>query len=232
MRVVDSRRWRHGRPEAGEPACRRGNRRRAASVRTHSLRHCRACHSACRFHRAHHGREHGRRGRGRAAGFAQGRRRSFTWPRSFPAMRSAISTGMGPEHPRYLELHRSAAHPARRIRRRLCAPASLHLVHRGVRPALSRCHRRRFPVRAPNLLRGAEGDHRTAHRRLQPQGLHGRLFDPAADDLRAAGQAEPCGVIVFLRHHPRAAERGGGNPAGARHGASLACLARVPPRVS
>ena len=53
--------------------------------------------------------------------------------------------------------------------------------------------------------------------------LLGRLFEarvlrwdwpPAADDLRSAGRAEQGGFGVLLGHHPRAALRQGGDPAG------------------
>ena len=57
------------------------------------------------------------------------------------------------------------------------------------------------------------------------QRLLRRHRHPPADDLRAAGQAQPRRVRVLLRHHPRAARRPGSGAAGAGDGAPLVRLA-------
>ncbi len=112
-------------------------------------------------------------------------------------------------------------------RRRLQAAGGVHLVHRGVRRAVPGHDRRRVLQHAADHLRHAEGDRRTAARRLHPQGLPGRHRHPPADHLRAAGRAEQGGVRLLLQHHPRAAGRQGSDPAGVRGRSPLARLAAL-----
>ena len=88
----------------------------------------------------------------------------------------------------------------------LRAARRLHLVDRGVRRAVPGCHTRRIPSDAADLLRHAEADGRGAAGRLFQARLLRRHRHPAADHLRAAGQAEQGGLGLLLRHHPRAAE--------------------------
>ena len=118
-----------------------------------------------------------------------------------------------PRLPRQFRRHAGAVRrdPARR------PPAArrLHLVDRGVRRAVPRRHLRRFPADAAHLLRHAEADRRADPRRLYAARLLRRRRHPAADHLRAAGQAQQGGVELLFRHHPRAAGRPGGDPAGA-----------------
>jgi nucleoside-diphosphate-sugar epimerase len=58
---------------------------------------------------------------------------------------------------------------------------------------------------AADFLRHAEGDRRVPDRRLHAQGIHRRALASPADHRRAPGQAQPRGVVVRKRHHPRAA---------------------------
>ena len=81
---------------------------------------------------------------------------------------------------------------------------------------------RRVPPHAADLLRHAEGDRRAAARRLYAPRLPRRRRHPAADHLRAAGQAQQGGVRLLLVDHPRAARRPGGGAAGRRQRAALA----------
>ena len=60
-----------------------------------------------------------------------------------------------------------------------------------------------------------------------PARLPRRRRHPAADDLRAARQAQQGRLRVLLQHHPRAAGRRGRRPAGARRRAALARLAAL-----
>ena len=82
---------------------------------------------------------------------------------------------------------------------------------RGVRPG--RCgadaarRRRRHAAGAADLVRRAEADLRAPGRRLHAQGFHRRPRRAADDRHRASGPAERRGVVVLLRHHPRAAGR-------------------------
>ena len=73
----------------------------------------------------------------------------------------------------------------------------LHLVDRRVRRAVPRCDLRRFPADAADLLRHAEAGRRADPRRLYAARLLRRRRHPAADHLRAAGQAEQGGVGFF-----------------------------------
>ncbi len=57
------------------------------------------------------------------------------------------------------------------------------------------------------------------------RGISRRRRGAAADDLRAAGLAEPGRVGLLLEHHPRAAERRGCRAAGTRGGAPLVRVA-------
>ena len=61
------------------------------------------------------------------------------------------------------------------------------------------------PAGAADLLRHAEAGLRAPGRRLHAQGLHRRPRRAADDGHRAAGPAERRGLVVLLRHHPRAA---------------------------
>ena len=108
-------------------------------------------------------------------------------------------------------------------RRWLQAQSRFHLIDRGVRRAVSGSDRRRFPSHAAHLLWHPEGDVRTAARRLHAARHSGRRRHQAAVDRGAAGQAEQGGVRFLLRHHPRAARWPGGDPAGRRQRAALAC---------
>ena len=110
---------------------------------------------------------------------------------------SSISPPSSPARPRPTSTRATAStstargclfEAIRADRRRLQAAGRLHLVHRGVRRAVPRSDRRRVLHHAADLLRHAEGDRRTAARRLFPQGLLRRGRHPPADDLRAPGQ--------------------------------------------
>ena len=57
------------------------------------------------------------------------------------------------------------------------------------------------------------------------RGLLRRHWPAPADHLRSPRRAQQGRFRVFLRHHPRAARRQGGDPAGRRRCPSLACLA-------
>ena len=109
--------------------------------------------------------------------------------------------------------------------RRLPAARGLQLVDRRLRAAVARGHRRRPLRHARDELRHAEGDDRAAAVRPCSSRLRRWHRHPPADDLRAAGQAEPRGVGVLLEHHPRAAERSGRGVAGARRRAALVRVA-------
>ena len=117
-------------------------------------------------------------------------------------------------------------------RRRLQAAAGVHVLDRGVRRAVPGKDRRRILPYAADQLRHPEVDLRTADQRLHPQGLARRHRHPAADDLRAAGQAEQGGFRLLLQHHPRAAGGRGGGAAGVRGRAALARLAEIGGRFS
>src|SRR5262249_3966535 len=71
---------------------------------------------------------------------------------------------------------------------RLPAPPRLSLLDRGVRRAVSPFHPRRFPSHAAHLLRHAEGDRGSAHRRLHPARLLRGGRHPPAEHRGAAGQ--------------------------------------------
>ena len=69
---------------------------------------------------------------------------------------------------------------------------------------------RRFDhAQSADLLRRAEGDRRVSRHRLHAARVSRRPLAAAADDRGARGQAQPRGVLVRERHHPRAAERRG-----------------------
>ena len=134
--------------------------------------------------------------------------------------------------PRQSRRHPRAAGGNPRRRRRLQAETRVHLVDRGVRRAVSGSDRRRLPSHAAHLLRHAEGDLRTAARRLHATRLPGGRRHPAAVDRGAARQAEQSGVGLLFRHHPRAAGRAGGDPAGRRQRAALARQPALGGRIS
>ena len=98
----------------------------------------------------------------------------------------------------------------------LHAESRLHLVDRRFRRAISRLDSRRISSDAAHLLRNAKSDLRAAARRLHAARFSRRRRHQAADDLRAARQAEQGRVGFFLRHHPRALGRPGGASAGCR----------------
>ena len=68
--------------------------------------------------------------------------------------------------------------------------------------------------------------------RLHAPRLPRRCGDPAADDLRASGEAEPGGLGLLLQHHSGAVERRGGCVAGSRADASLVCVPALRPSIS
>ncbi len=111
------------------------------------------------------------------------------------------------------------------------APPDLHLLDRGLWRAVPRQDRRRVSRRSTDQLRHPEGDLRTPACRLFEARLLRRRRAAPADDLRSPRLAQQGGFRVFLRHHPRAARRQGGDPAGRRRRSSLARLASRGDRV-
>src|SRR6185437_10919266 len=117
------------------------------------------------------------------------------------------------------------------VRRRLPAPAYLHLLDRRLWRAVSGQNRRRVPLRAADQLWDPEGDLRTPARRLFEARLLRRSRPAPADDLRPPRLAQQGRVRLFLRHYSRTAQRQGGDPAGGRNGPPLARLAKGGGRV-
>ena len=106
---------------------------------------------------------------------------------------------------------RPSARPAAATSPRVVFTSSIAVLRRAV-PGGDRGRVLPYPA---HLLRHAEGDRRTPALRLHAPRLPRRHRHPPADDRRKAGQAEQGGVGLLLRHHPRAARRPGGDPAGA-----------------
>ena len=114
----------------------------------------------------------------------------------------------------------------------LPAARRLHLVDRRVRGAVPGVipddfHQTPLTSYGTQKLIG-EAD----PRRLYAARLLRRHRHPAADHLRAAGQAQQGGVGLLLRHHPRAAERRGGGAAGAALGRAHPCQPALGGRIS
>ena len=120
-------------------------------------------------------------------------------------------------------------HPC--LRSGVPAARGLQLVDRGIRATAAGGHRRRSRRHACDELRLAEGDDRVAAVRPHSPWLRRWHRHPAADDLRAAGPAEPGGVGFLLEHHPRAPERSGRGAAGVRRCASLVRVAALGDRL-
>ncbi len=79
-----------------------------------------------------------------------------------------------------------------------------------------------FQLTPAHILRYAKGDLRIAARRLQPARHTRGCRYQAADDLRAARQAEQGGIRLLLRDHPRTVGRARGIAAGFRKRATYA----------
>ena len=98
------------------------------------------------------------------------------------------------------------------------APVRVLQFGGGVRPRRQQpdaaAGARRHAADAADELWHAQAGVRAPGGRLHAQGLHRRPQRAADDGDRAARQAQRRGVVVLQRHHPRAARRAGGDPAG------------------
>src|SRR5262249_1893503 len=82
------------------------------------------------------------------------------------------------------------------------AALRLSLLDRRVWRPIPPFHPRRFSSHATHLLRHAEGDRGSAHRRLHPARLLRRRRHPPAEHRGAAGHAQQGGFGFLLRDHP------------------------------